>query len=100
MKDYRYTGPLSVSTLYVREDGKRVPLKVRFVPDGFVRLPEDHPITRSLVARGRLSLVEAESPEPSVEVEGSSPTPRHRNRKPPAAPPEGATETTPEENPQ
>lgn len=64
---YVYQGPLSVSTLYATQGGKQVAERVRFVPGAELDLPAEHPVIRSLVARGRLELVQsAAAPVPRV----------------------------------
>lgn len=56
---YVYQGPLSVSTLYTTQGGKQVAERVRFVPGAELELDSEHPVIRSLVARGRLEPVQS-----------------------------------------
>lgn len=84
MKSFRYSGPLSVTTLYKRTpEGKREPLRVTLRDGEEQELPEEHPLVRALIARGRLTPVE---PDTLVEPEtnsGAAPEPdppKHRVR--------------------
>lgn len=66
MRQYRYQGPVSGATLKVGNET----LEVLLNPRALASLPEDHPYTRRLVARGHLHLVEGgPAPEAAPEAE-------------------------------